>query len=456
MEGFLPMNIANCKLKIENCKLKADPSLGTIEHRANRFHSSTIINYQFSIFNFQFSIFNFQFAISPRHYAFCILHFALCISLLDQPSSLLAAPTIVLPLSGEPFAASVASIDGGRITLDSERKQLILPFDDLVRWGWCPPWGSAVGLVLCDGGWLAAAPVSADSTTMTVESVLFGKLKIPLPMIAGVVFQSPSDPSRRDRLHDVVLQPPTDRSCRLLLLNGDELSGRFGGIAEGTIKFTTDVGPIDVKTDRIQALILDSARQRPAAAFWAGFRDGSRLSASQWSTQNDRLRLTAAGQPLSTSRDALVFLQPLGDRVIYLSDLKTSEYRQTPTLDLPWPYRADRGVTGDFLRCDGRVYLKGLGVHAAARLTYVLDRSFRQFQSEVGVDDSASGGGSVQFRVVVDGRERYSSPIIRGCKPPLPVSVDIRGARRLELLVDGVDHAEVLDRADWLDARLVR
>ena len=38
---------------------------------------------------------------------------------------------------------------------------------------------------------------------------------------------------------------------------------------------------------------------------------------------------------------------------------------------------------------------------------------------------------------------------------PLPARVDIRGARRLALLVESADQGDVLDRANWLGARLV-
>jgi hypothetical protein len=81
---------------------------------------------------------------------------------------------------------------------------------------------------------------------------------------------------------------------------------------------------------------------------------------------------------------------------------------------------------------------------------------FRRFQSLIGIDDSTAGRGSVIFRVLVDGQERFASPILRGGDAPLPVSVDLRGAKKLELLVDYADRADVLDHADWLDARLTR
>ena len=85
-----------------------------------------------------------------------------------------------------------------------------------------------------------------------------------------------------------------------------------------------------------------------------------------------------------------------------------------PYLDLSWPYHNDRNVTGGLLRCGGRLYLKGLGVHSAARLSYALDGRYRRFQAELGIDDSTGGRGSVEFRVLVDGRQRYASGPIRG------------------------------------------
>jgi hypothetical protein len=370
------------------------------------------------------------------------------------------------------------------------------------------------------------------------------------------------------------------------LLNGDELTGLFSGIADDAVRLQTELGPINVKTDRIAALIFNPAlRRKPAAKAdelraWLGLSDGSRLLATRLLIERDRMTITTAGQTWKTSPKNLVFLQPLGGRAVYLSDLKPAEYRQTPFLDFPWgkrgqspfvrstlravpagtdqrlvgdcplfplgwPYRADHNVTGGRLRAGGRLYLKGLGVHSAARLVYELGAGARgegrgagdkllsplptnlrsvpgegqpknsplplgegqgvragqpnsplplgegqgvratgpkalgspspgrrpgepgdpkrplgptaqRFAAELAIDDSTAGGGSVQFRVLVDGREKFASPILRGGDPPVPVSVDLTGAKKLELLVDYADRADVLDHADWLDARLLK
>jgi hypothetical protein len=80
----------------------------------------------------------------------------------------------------------------------------------------------------------------------------------------------------------------------------------------------------------------------------------------------------------------------------------------------------------------------------------------RRFEAELGIDDSTGGRGSVQFRVLVDGREKFASPIVRGGDAPLPISVDVTDAQKLELVVDYADRAEVLDHANWLNARLIQ
>ena len=152
----------------------------------------------------------------------------------------------------------------------------------------------------------------------------------------------------------------------------------------------------------------------------------------------------------------LVCLQFLGGRVSYLSDIRPADYRSIPYLDLKWPYRTDRSVLGARLHGGGCVYWKGLGMHRAARLTYLLKEPYRRFQAELAIDDETGGRGSVGFRVFVDGRQVYTSPVVRGGQKPVPISVNLEGAKRFDLIIDFADRGDEFDHADWLDARLIR
>jgi hypothetical protein len=156
----------------------------------------------------------------------------------------------------------------------------------------------------------------------------------------------------------------------------------------------------------------------------------------------------------------VVALQSLAGRFVYLSDLEPAAYRHVPYLDIEWPYERDRNVVDGPLIVGGQRYLKGLGMHSAARLTYRLDGTYRRFDATVALDDSAEERGSVTFGVYVSRggqwQEAYQSGVVRGGDAPQSVSVDLRGAEGLTLTVDYADRGDELDRADWLDARFIK
>ncbi len=382
---------------------------------------------------------------------------------------------IAVPVDGEPFAAELKVVDAEwDLSLDSSGKQRHMPAVELVRWGTCAEVPNGPIIVTAEAGLLVANVLTADRKTLAADSLTLGTLKIPIRSLAGVAFNLPAEPFKRDLLLDRIARAEGN-SDRVVLVNGDEITCEFIAMKGDTVKLATDIGPIDVSVERIAAVIFNpTLRQKTpdkGLHAWVGFHDGSLLPATRLVVNEKELKIiTTAGQTWGLSQFSrsengtvplqkcgkLVFLQPLGGRVTYLSDLEAAEYEHTPYLDLHWPYRRDRNVTAGRLRSAGRIYLKGIGVHSTARLTYLLDRPYKRFQAELGVDDSTAGRGSVQFRVLIDDHERYRSETIRGGDVPIPVSVDITDGKRLELIVDFADRADEQDHADWLDARLVK
>ncbi|RYG43951.1 alpha-galactosidase, partial [bacterium] len=67
-----------------------------------------------------------------------------------------------------------------------------------------------------------------------------------------------------------------------------------------------------------------------------------------------------------------------------------------------------RSIEGKPLTLKGQRYERGLGTHANARLNLRLDRA-TAFDATVGVDDETKGRGTVEFLIVVDGKERWRS-----------------------------------------------
>jgi hypothetical protein len=120
------------------------------------------------------------------------------------------------------------------------------------------------------------------------------------------------------------------------------------------------------------------------------------------------------------------------------------------------PFRRDATVDGHPFRLGGRFYERGLGTQSRTFLAYRLEPRDRRFQALVGLDDSAGPLGSVVFRVLVDGKERFVTEPMSAGDTPKAVDLDVSGARLLILVTDFGDRGGVRDVADWVEARLVR
>ena len=124
------------------------------------------------------------------------------------------------------------------------------------------------------------------------------------------------------------------------------------------------------------------------------------------------------------------------------------------TQDYGTPH-AGQSVDGNPLTLGGVVYAHGVGTHAGSRLLIDLKGVAARFTATVGVDDEKKASpASVTFEVLVDGKKKFETPVLHGGDKPLPISLDVTGAKRLTLVVtdggDGIDS----DHADWADAKL--
>ena len=403
---------------------------------------------------------------------------------LAQHDPLKPSPQAVL-LDGRSFAGKLIAADGNwNLTFETNDQHKNIPAADLLRWGRPAALKRAPLVVLANGGLLRADVISYDGTTATIGSAIFGDVTLPRELLAGLVFELPVDTADADQLLDwtaatnnLVLRKTRkdgvdatagssssgQSTGRLRLLNGDELTGHILGVDGQNVRIQTEVGAITTDLRRVEAVRFTPPLKTVTAdgiQAWLGLTDGSLLLVRRLELDTNKLTLVLAGSPTpktpwQTSPDELVFLQPIGPKATYLSDLDAAEYRHVPFLQLPWPYGIDRNATGGRLRCGDRLFIKGLGVHSSARLTYLLDKPYSKFQAFAAIDDSTAGHGSVRFRVYVDGQKKYSGPIVRGQDAPTPISLDITAAHRLDLIVDFGDRADQQDHANWLEARLL-
>lgn len=116
--------------------------------------------------------------------------------------------------------------------------------------------------------------------------------------------------------------------------------------------------------------------------------------------------------------------------------------------------RAGKSVDGHPLSVGGQVYAKGVGTHAESVMTISLNKNALRFKAVVGLDDETPAGrGSVRFTVVVDGKVKYTSPVLNEHKA-IPVEVSLKGANSMRLIVDDAGDGIDNDHADWADATI--
>ncbi len=147
----------------------------------------------------------------------------------------------------------------------------------------------------------------------------------------------------------------------------------------------------------------------------------------------------------------LVTLTTHGSESVWLSSLELSKMHQG------WGQaRPDHSVTGQPLSINGQRFAHGVGTHATSVLWVDLAGGSQRFLASVGVDDDTrEGHGSVDFRVIGDGKTLWRSAVLRRGQPAQPVEVEVVGVKTLVLLVgdggDGIDS----DHGDWAEARFV-
>ncbi|MBX3111411.1 MAG: NPCBM/NEW2 domain-containing protein [Fimbriimonadaceae bacterium] len=108
-------------------------------------------------------------------------------------------------------------------------------------------------------------------------------------------------------------------------------------------------------------------------------------------------------------------------------------------------------VDGHPLSVAGHRYERGIGTHAVSRFVVELDGKAESFSALCGVDDEVTAPGSVTFKVVLDGKEVAATPVMSKGDQPARVTVPLKGAKKMLLLVDdggdGIDY----DHGDWLE-----
>ena len=322
-----------------------------------------------------------------------------------------------------------------------------------------PPTAPASVAHLSDRARVKCTQVAVSAGLCTLEWACGEPLRLPLETVKGMLFV-PHEPSEATLFEQALARPSDGTDHLLIRADGRviEVPGALQEVRAGEVVFVWKEEARTVPRPRIVGIVLAQTPAPSDRAGWSlvGTSDGSRLWLRDVALDAGRLRgATDAGATVEVSWADVVGVSVRSDRVVFLSDLAPVAVEERPLVTYPWSYQRDRNVMGHPLTLQGEVFEKGLGVHALSRLTYELHGAFERFAATVGLDAAARGRGDCVFVVEADGREIVRRRM-RGNDAPAEITADVRGVRRLTLVVEPGEDLDLADHADWADARLIR
>ncbi len=256
---------------------------------------------------------------------------------------------------------------------------------------------------------------------------------------------------------------------RAITLNGRTYARGLGAHARSDVRYALNGTCTSFQAD----IGVDDESGGNGSIVFEVWADGTRLFSSE------AMRATTATRQVSVSvsgkNELALIMTDGGDGVDFdhgdWADARVSCSGPTSTTylgDIAWtsmtngwgPAERNRS-NGETESSDGRTitlnrktYAKGLGVHANSDVRYALNGGCSAFQSDIGVDDEAGSAGSVVFQVWADGTKLFESGTMTGTTVTRTVNVNLSGKKQLALIVTDAGNGNILDHADWADARI--
>ena len=112
--------------------------------------------------------------------------------------------------------------------------------------------------------------------------------------------------------------------------------------------------------------------------------------------------------------------------------------------------QTDKSYSNGALTIAGTVYERGIGTHAPSELVFALEGKRTVFTALFGMDDKGGPTASAQFKVLLDGREAFSSgPKLAG-QPATPVKLDVSKVKELRLITEDIGNGPQGDHCNWV------
>lgn len=299
--------------------------------------------------------------------------------------------------------------------------------------------------------------VGGDEDHIELETRTLGKVDVALDTVAAVLTPDARTPKWQSPVSEL-MQTDDDAFDAILLANGDRVNGLVLQIDAERLLIDVEGTEVSIDTPLIIAAFL--AARPPARHDERGgiihLADGCILTGLHITWSGPKLAARFGDRRYEVQAKWVKRIDLFGGRWEWLSMFAPISYQHTPMLSQAWDYQRDRNVLGGPMTVAGRRFNHGVGVHSQSFLTYDLKGRYTRFVTHLGIDDDSGPLADVTAEVRVDGEPRAVIDHIRRGGTLEPLSIDVTGANRLELIVYFGDNGDVQDRFNWAAAALIK
>ncbi|MGH7145858.1 MAG: NPCBM/NEW2 domain-containing protein [Planctomycetota bacterium] len=370
----------------------------------------------------------------------------------------------VTTIAGKVIDGDLTAADATSLTFETTHGTVQIPLADAIQVDFDTETKlrpSGMQVLFLDGSSLDvdAIPGATEDKLKVKTTTVGGDLSLPVDHVLGVIFDV--NAKRLAEYREAILTRQTEHDF-VLLPNVDSISGTMQFAKWKDRDVTIDVAGEkrefkDTDAAGVKLQVLADKAVPPPLHVVVTLIDGSQLTGTTDSVADGKLVLSVQTAKIPLITGAIRSLQVVGSRMKYLSDLEPTakdEYPLLKNLPTAFPMHRDHTCTGKPIMLNNKLYAHGIGVHAYSHLTYDLNEGYEKFYSLVGIDDNMVTPGQVLYTVLVDGQARKTGEL--ASKKAEPIEVDVKGAHKLELIVDFASDSDRGDSVVWAGARLIQ
>jgi NPCBM/NEW2 domain len=363
-------------------------------------------------------------------------------------------------LDGSAAAFQSLEIQAGKLSGEGVPANLTL--DDLRRIE-LPAAGSQaqttakIIVALRGGGRIHANRVEVATEKCQIQWSGGEQLSLPVDLVRAIQFEPTANSVD---LEKAIATPSAELDRVFIKDDGGKLSsvaGLIDSLDAETLKLEVSGQVRQVPRSKLFGLALaQTAAADPPPHCLVTFTGGSTLGGESLSLSGGKATLgLSGGAKAEFAWSAASRVTVRSRRVAFLSDLKPISEEQQPIVTLPLPAQRDKSVSGKPLTLGGRVFEKGIGVHARSSLAFATEKKWDVLAATIGLDAAAAGKGDCIFVVLVDGQPLFMRRM-KGNDTPEEIQVQITGREQVTLVVEPGERLDLADHADWCDVRFLK